>query len=543
MARLGQGGMAEVFLAVVAGPAGFSKLHVIKVMKPELLEENENRAMFLDEGKLAARLNHPNIVQTYEVQIEGEQYFMAMEYLDGQPLHRVLRRSAKEGSGFPLHWHIHVLCEVLAALEHAHELCDYDGTPLKVVHRDVTPHNVFVTYAGQVKLCDFGIAKTMTSSVETRAGILKGKVSYMAPEQVLGSRLDHRADLFSVAVMLWEAATGERIWAGQSELHIMQALCDGLIPRVHEINPDIDPELRQIIDRGLASDPKQRWQTAGEFRRALENWVFSNTARVDPRAVGEWISNLFAKERQKLQGVIQQQMNERHGGPPPAFDSLLPPRMGASTGESSRSQRAPNSSSAEPAQTGAPQSSLTIPSVEVRAIRPRRTLAAAVGVFAALGIFVVIGVSVLVIRRAHSDRPDVEAAEPRNPHAQPAGEAPPAPTPAAVRVRIRVKVSPEDAKLTLDGNSVPNPLVIERTKDDQDHTLFAEAPGHESETRVLRFEQSLDLDFSLKAVTAAKKTSAPMVAPATTKKDDQPDIGSVKKKPPPTVLDKDDPWK
>lgn len=533
--------MAEVFLAAAAGPAGFSKLHVIKVMKPELLEESENRAMFLDEGKLAARLNHPNIVQTYEVQIEGESYFMAMEYLDGQPLHRILRRSAKDGNPLPLHWHIHVLCEVLAALEHAHELRDYDGTPLKVVHRDVTPHNVFVTYAGQVKLCDFGIAKTMTSSVETRAGILKGKVSYMAPEQVLGSRLDHRADLFSVGVMLWEAATGERIWAGQSELHIMQSLCDGIIPRVHESNPGVDPELKQVIDRALAADPKQRWQTAGEFRRALENWVFSNTARVDPRAIGEWISKQFSKERDKIQGVIQEQMNERAtSGPPVAFDSLLPPRM-ASTGESSRSQRAP-SSGAEPASSGPPQSSLTIPSVEVRALRPRRTMAAAVGVAAALGIFLLIGVTALVVRSTSADpEPAVEG----DPHHQndPVVSPTPQPTPApTTRVRIRVKVSPEGTKLTLDGNPVDNPFVIEKPKDETDHSLHAEAPGYESETRIVRFEQNLQLDFGLqKATTASKKPTGGVVAPDKDK--DQPGIGSVKRKPPSTALDKDDPWK
>ncbi len=498
IARLGQGGMAEVFLAVVAGPAGFSKLHVIKVMKPELLEEIENRAMFLDEGKLAARLNHPNIVQTYEVQIDDDQYYMAMEYLDGQPLHRILRRSAKAESSLPLHWHIHVLCDVLAALEHAHELCDYDGAPLKVVHRDVTPHNVFVTYAGQVKLCDFGIAKTMTSSVETRAGILKGKVSYMAPEQVLGSRLDHRADLFSVAVMLWEAATGSRIWQGQSELHIMQALCDGLIPRILDTNPDVDPELAQIINRGLAADPKQRWQTAGEFRRALENWVYSNTARVDPRAIGEFISKLFEKERSKLQIVIQEQLSGQQG-PPQAFDSLMPPRIGV-TGDSSRSVRAPPGG--EPVSSGPPaQGSLTIPSVEVRALRPRRTIAAAVGVVAALAIFLVIAVTALVVRSTRGD-PEavVEGTDSRHASEQPIPQqiAPtPLPTQPGERVRIRVRVSPGTAKLFLDGTEVDNPFVLDRPKDPRDHTLVAEASGYESETRVLRFEQGLDLEIAL----------------------------------------------
>src|SRR6185437_8026107 len=230
IAELGHGGMAEVYLAVVRGPAGFNKLVVIKQIRPQLAEDPEFLAMFLDEARLAARLSHPNVVQTNEVGQEGSRYFIAMEYLEGQPLNRVLHRVQKTG-GIPLALHVKILSDVLGGLHHAHELADFDGTPLEVVHRDVTPHNVFITYDGQVKVVDFGIAKALNSSAETRTGVLKGKVAYMAPEQARGERCDRRADVFSVGVMLWEAATGRRLWKGVPDITILQRLLAGDIPR------------------------------------------------------------------------------------------------------------------------------------------------------------------------------------------------------------------------------------------------------------------------------------------------------------------------
>src|ERR1700722_16531169 len=166
IAELGHGGMAEGYLAVAGGPAGFNKLVVIKQIRPQLAEDPEFLGMFLDEARLAARLSHPHVVQTNEVGQEGERYFIAMEYLEGQPLNRIVHRLQKSG-GLPLALHLKIVGDALLGLHHAHELVDYDGTPLSVVHRDVTSHNVFVTYDGQVKVVDFGIAKALNSSTET----------------------------------------------------------------------------------------------------------------------------------------------------------------------------------------------------------------------------------------------------------------------------------------------------------------------------------------------------------------------------------------
>src|SRR5450432_1495059 len=195
IAELGQGGMADVFLAMVAGPAGsgFSKLTVVKRLRQNLVEDPEFVAMLVDEARIAARLNHPNVVQTNEVGEVDNQFFIAMEYLDGQPLHRIqqramrARKKAKEGGSgehtlasaaedpFPKQLEYWVILNVLEGLHHAHELADYDGTPLQIVHRDVTPHNVFVTYEGQVKVVDFGIAKSVGRAAETQHGTVKGK--------------------------------------------------------------------------------------------------------------------------------------------------------------------------------------------------------------------------------------------------------------------------------------------------------------------------------------------------------------------------------
>src|SRR5580698_5191926 len=227
IAEIGRGGMADVFLAVAQGPAGFNKLVVIKRARLELEQDPDFLSMFLDEARLAARLNHPNVVQTHEVGQEGDRYFIAMEYLDGQPLNRI---RARAGASFATDMQVRVLTDTLAGLHHAHELCDFDGTALGVVHRDATPQNVFVTYDGQVKVVDFGIAKAIDSSSETRTGTVKGKVTYMAPEQAKGERVDCRADIFAVGVMLWEGIAGRRMWKGVPELTVVHELIGGKVP-------------------------------------------------------------------------------------------------------------------------------------------------------------------------------------------------------------------------------------------------------------------------------------------------------------------------
>jgi serine/threonine protein kinase len=307
IATLGSGGMAEVYLAVAQGPAGFNKLLVCKVLRPLLADDESFREMFLDEARLAARLNHPNVVQTYEVGEDDGQQFLTMEYLDGQPLHRVTGR-LKES--FPLELRIRVLALVLAGLQSAHELTDYDGTPLGVVHRDVSPPNVFVTYDGQVKLMDFGIAKTVQASHSTNTGVIKGKISYMAPEQALGEPVDARTDIFAVGVMLWEAITGRRLNAADSsEVVTLQRRISTPVesPLVHK--PDADQELVAICLRAVAFSAQDRYASAQDMQEALEAYLEGHSLPARPRDLGRLVSEAFVQQRERLRALIEQQIS------------------------------------------------------------------------------------------------------------------------------------------------------------------------------------------------------------------------------------------
>ena len=233
LAVIGHGGMADVHLAIAQGAGDFKKLVVLKELRPGFAGRAEHLAMFLQEARIAARMAHENVVTTYEIGDVDGRPFIAMEFLDGQPLHRVLRRLHEDG-GLPLHEHLGVLVQVLAGLQHAHELCDYDGRPLGLVHRDATPHNVVVTYEGRAKLVDFGITRGVDGEADTAVGTFKGKASYAAPEQARGAAIDRRTDIFAVGVMLWEALANRRMWADLSEVAIIARLRGAEVPALPE---------------------------------------------------------------------------------------------------------------------------------------------------------------------------------------------------------------------------------------------------------------------------------------------------------------------
>jgi serine/threonine protein kinase len=307
IAELGHGGMADVFLAVVEGPAGsgFTKLAVIKKLRENLAEDPDFVAMLMDEARITARLSHPNVVQLFEVGQQNETYFLAIEYLEGQPLHRIGRRAKREQLDVPSELYYTIVSEVLAGLHHAHELADYNGTPLQVVHRDVTPHNVFVTYDGAVKVVDFGIAKAMGRATETQQGVVKGKVPYMSPEQVTGGHVDRRTDIFAVGVILWNAATGSKLWANLDEFGIVRALCTGRYeasPRA--VCPDVPDAIDAICRKALAFRPEDRYETAAEMRADLE--AFLGQASIGARKrLESTMKHLFAPERAKLRAVLE----------------------------------------------------------------------------------------------------------------------------------------------------------------------------------------------------------------------------------------------
>jgi serine/threonine protein kinase len=308
IAEIGRGGMGEVCLAVAHGVAGFKKLVVLKRARPDLADEPQVLAMFLDEARLAARLNHPNVVQTYEAGRHAGRYFIAMEYLDGQPLNRIRARVGPRG--FPLSMQIRILIEALAGLHHAHELADFDGSPFNVVHRDVTPQNLFVTYDGQIKVVDFGIAKAKSSTIKTRAGMIRGKVPYMAPEQARSEPLDRRVDIFAVGIMLWEAMAGERMWKNVSDTEIIRRLVTDRFPRLPAEAPHADPELARICDRALAPERANRYATAMELQHELERWLAQKGEEVTARAVGTFVAAHFEEERAVNKALLEHELRD-----------------------------------------------------------------------------------------------------------------------------------------------------------------------------------------------------------------------------------------
>jgi tRNA A-37 threonylcarbamoyl transferase component Bud32 len=306
---LGQGGTADVHLAVAEGPAGFRKLVVLKVLKRTLSHDPELREMFLREARLAARLQHPNIVQTYEVLDQGRAPVIVMEYLDGQPLSQLIVRGREVGFTLPLQ--LRVLIDALGGLHAAHQLRDFDGTPLGVVHRDVSPHNLFVTVEGQSKVLDFGIAKLDRSIVETEVGAIKGKIRYMAPEQLRGETLDRRADLYAAGVILWEALVGERMWKGVDENEIRARVSAGDLPRPPSLRTDTPATLDRICHRALAHDPRARPATALALADELEAALADLPGGApSARQVGLLVGRLFESTRAQTQAAIEERIGQ-----------------------------------------------------------------------------------------------------------------------------------------------------------------------------------------------------------------------------------------
>jgi serine/threonine protein kinase len=290
--------MADVHLTVLRGQNGFTKLVVLKEVRKDLSADPEFERMFLAESRLTARLNHPNVVQTYEVGSEAGRHFLAMEYLDGVPYWKLARATDDPA---PLELHIRVLIEALAGLHYAHELAEFDGTPLGIVHKDVSPQNIIVTYDGAVKVIDFGIANRV--ALENPAEGFRGKLAYMAPEQARGLVVDRRADVFCVGIMLWEALAGERLWSHDRDT-LLQLLQDD-IPDVRTLRPEVPARLAMICAKALSRDVDARYASAAEMERALEEWLVRRGVAVTRRDVGNWIASRYADERRHMRRQIE----------------------------------------------------------------------------------------------------------------------------------------------------------------------------------------------------------------------------------------------
>jgi serine/threonine-protein kinase len=464
--ELGRGGMATVYLGMTQSAGGVSKLVVLKALHPQFAAEAEARAMFLDEARLAAQLNHGNLVQTYEVGQEADRHVIVMEYLEGQSLSRLLKRAAKRGLSLPWGLHVRILMQVLEGLHYTHELRGYDGAPLWPVHRDVSPQNVFITYDGRTKVLDFGIAKAVSSTTHTATGLIKGKIAYMSPEQMAGAAVDRRADVYAVGCMLWAAATGQKLWRDLADVHILQGVMRNAIPSPRSVNPACEAELERIVMKALAP-VEARYSSALELHDDLERFCEAQGITDRPRELVRFMTELFAGDRAELSVRVEHELALTQA------ESALPNR--------------------------------SAPPPKISETRRRWPWLVAAASAAALVVYQVFP--------RDQEAPRVAAAGVRAaPTVQQAADAKP-PT-----VRIELRSTPAMAKWFVDDQPVQgDPAVGVLPRDGAAHRFREELPGHQPAFAELRATEDQILELSLvQAVTEQKRVrrAAPRSVPS-----------------------------
>ena len=453
--KLGHGGMAEVFLALSHGPSGFRKLLVLKRLHGHLKDDPTLVGMFLDEARLAARLSHPHVVQTNKVGSFRGHHFLAMEFLDGQALNRILKHATETGAPLPVTLGARVLSDALDGLHYAHEAMDFDGTPLGIVHRDVSPHNLFVTYEGQVKVLDFGIAKATTQESNTRTGTIKGKFAYIAPEQARGEQVDARADVWSMGVTMWEVLAGRRLFRRGSEVAVLQATLSEPIPFLTEVVPTIPRELAEICDRALQRDPTGRYPNALAMKHDIDEWIAAASKTSSRMTLGAYMKETFAPERQAQRAAIRECVGQIEGATGrhstiSALQSLETGSFGALTSQE--------------VHLGTPSGAVRSPLVVAPAVEPGTSTASreaqqrnvAMGV-AVLALLVLVGVVAFVVGSA--GQPPVVVTMPL-----PAGPAPEFPLP------VRVE-DPSPTVATADIEPVPSSTPVISAMSDADELV------------------------------------------------------------------------
>jgi serine/threonine protein kinase len=488
IARLGEGGMAQVHLALMQSALGFNKLVVLKSMRDHLADPIFVSS-FLHEARIAAQLTHPNVVQTYDVGEHDGRPYIAMEFVDGQALRVVQRRLAPHR--LPLRMMLRVLADIARGLHHAHTLKSLDGQPLEIVHRDVSPQNVMITYDGQVKLFDFGIAKAQGSGELTRDGMIKGKIDYMPPEQLRGEHVDARSDVFPLGVMLWEAVTGKR-FSGGAEVAEVTKIHNRLMarePRLRAIAPERPMRLVEICDRAISVDPNGRQASAQQFADEITAYLADTSQTSEHRDISNVVAPLFEKERATLRRLIDEQVRLANSGDVGAdtVESLELPVLRMSES----STRMPRSSE------GFLRSEVVTAPANQRTRAPlfRRSMLVVIALAVPIG-------AAIALEPWHAE---FNASAPATPAAQvPASTAVHVPAPAArlthpavPSVSIRVRANVLGAIAALDDIPIDLPFSGNLASDGRLHKLRVEAQGYQSYERALLFERDVDMVVTL----------------------------------------------
>jgi serine/threonine protein kinase len=338
--RLEAGGMAEVFRGEALSVQGFKKQVAIKRVLPHLAQNKSFIRMFLDEARLGARLNHANIVTVFDIGAADNTYFIVMEFVDGANLKNVLETLAKLGKRPGIKELLYIGLEICKGLSHAHNLRDENGTLLHIVHRDISPPNILITRGGEVKVTDFGLAKATTQLEKTDPGVVKGKFSYLSPEAAMGKEVDARADVFAVGILLWEAMAGRRLFLGESDYETVKRVQKAEVPQLRGVNSEVDEELDTLLQKAMAKDREERFQSAQELGDAIADYLFHHRLKVTSYDIARM-----------MQSVVAQRERTRKKVDPSIIDKLIQDELLAFT--SLDQMRDPLDPASRPAQTAA----------------------------------------------------------------------------------------------------------------------------------------------------------------------------------------------
>jgi serine/threonine-protein kinase len=474
LGRLGAGGMAEVLLCRLAGASGFERLVTLKRVLPSLAHQPGFTSMFLDEARIVASIRHANVVQVFELLDEGGELCIVMEYLEGESLASL--RASLRGSArpFPPALACWILAEAAAGLHAAHQLTGPDGRSLEIIHRDLSPQNIFVTYDGAVKLLDFGIAHSRGRITQTESGTIKGKLEYMSPEQATGRELDARSDLFSLGVVLWELVTGRSLFKRPSMLAVARAIVEEPIPPPSRLC-EVPPELDAVCLRALSRNAAERYQTAAELRRDVLGLAhqLAGPTLPGPDSLSPLMAEAFASRIAEKREMVRQARSgaQRVAVPPVPFDESPAPLEPA-------------------ALTPAP----SFPPVVSRR-RP----------FVVVGVAAVLGAVALLVAQPWAAAPVAALPPPVVPMAPSVAEPPALPPPATpVEVRLRVETSPAGARVEVDGRSVGvSPVEVQVPRTATHISVVARKSGYlVAESRLV---PDVDQKLTLKLVAAARR--------------------------------------
>lgn len=477
MRKLAAGGMAELFLALHRSVAGFEKLVVIKRILPQMNQDKQFIDMLLHEARVAATLSHPNIVQTFDVgQVDGT-YFIAMEHIHGEDIRTIVRQmKAKNVAEFPLEHALGIVVGLASGLAYAHEKRDLEGKLLGIVHRDISPQNIVLTFSGDVKVVDFGVAKSLHAGEDSKGGHLKGKVPYMSPEQATGEDVDWRSDVFAAGVVLFELTTGKRLFKGPNEYETLKLICETEYPMPSDVSPGYPAELERIVMKALAKSREARYQSSRELQSDLEAFIRHERIPVSPVNLSAWMGSLFAEKlvEQKADMMDIKQLADQLAA------SLPPPDFSPSSTGSHPGSRFDQSSTG----AGAPPAAATIAPPDSQRGKKRGA-----GLFIAGGLAVAAAATAFFLTTRTPTADPVATNEPT-----PAAPTSAAPVVVEARGAIEFVSNPPGAAVWINGDlhSEVTPTTIKSLPLGQDISVKLSMEGFESHKETIKLDKPGD---------------------------------------------------